>query len=524
MISSPMVTSVETVATAVQPSARLVALLDCNSDDEDSQMEASLTSFEKVRTQRPRGLCSPHKSCHSGHESDGNISFTAGKSTSFCKDGAEAVQMAQENASRCVFESIRDLFSREKTGSTMVNNIQKNFGSCHDQVDAVLIKVFDQPIDELEMPASIDASASASFNEDLTIDSARQSGRFEEGPQRQRLLDEQQSIDKSQQRSFDESISATLELSRVPTTDSEAASLLGFKEALYKSLDTKLDEILADDEDKQLPSPPSLDMNTVAAIPTHTLPFLAGEDSGKAEEHNTSNHTRPSSEATEDSGNENANIFKTLELQEKTKLSQEIFQVKESRMEENAVDNTRTDLSSPSMDELDRLLRTDIEKLDRVGERLHQFKKIGTSSEQPKVNQSLRSVTNAKATVFEQSVVTSTPDAPKTVEIAHAPSSNGSAPLTAPMLPRRKKRYTAPALFSDNDIPVRGTTRRVEKEPEYIDLVHYKPPSACDDSTHSFKQRNEDPRRQGFCFEYAEEEIIDLTMYDGDVKDQKEVE
>jgi hypothetical protein len=510
-------------------------------------MAASFTSFDKVvkPNQNSKSCAPPTSNCHS---SDVDDTFLVSTTHTACENVGEAAKAEHAKASQCallakdqLFGCIKELFSpeHEQERSVIVQNavqdtlvsIQTGLGSCHDQVDAVLITVFDQPVDEVQMRDSMDHSESVSFNEDLTVDSALQSTQDDRVPQSSRRVRSMATsgnkvvpqIGRTADES-DEEPSSEMNLKRVSTTESEAASLLRFKEELYKSLDAKLDEVLSDNfEEPSLPSPPSLDEDADA-------PSDPPSRQDNSEKHDVEDDHRVDIEEELDEGapvedddgvhepTEEHN-YRTVEIRDAVvdELEANAFQqsevqvttphdFQETRMEEQDSD-ARYEFSSPSMEEFDRLLRTDIEKLDHVGERRRNVAKSNVPMKQP----------NADSTA---NVVL-----PKADPLATLPSPQNSEFTSLPVqqvraspVPSALLRTETPTIcledvvngdMSSSSTPLRDN-RANEEEPEIVDLVHYKPGPRW-----LYNQPSADlsTRQQSFRYKY-EEEVIDLTMYD----------
>jgi Domain of unknown function (DUF4573) len=655
----PAATLTATESTDGHVAGRKVALLDCNStaDEDESQTAASFTNSDHNDEPKERTASFPQRSSGSSRVDDEAVS-----ENSMCEEGNDPAPVAQLEASHCasrnqLFECITEWFAPqpEKQKSDMAQNsvqrtlsgIQKSLGACHDKVDAVLISVFDQPVEEVQMRDSMDQSDTQSFNEDLTVDSTLESGQDDEAPRRVE--------DRPAAGVLGDNESQGMDLERIPTTDSEAASLLRFKEELYKSLDAKLDEVLADTYEEQLPSPPSVDLGPdVRDIPlsNETEADNAGTP---ADNHLDMTDTEKEIIVVEDSLNDNDNDFKPSDVQtiphdipvtkrevhvatplrsqefsnkEAVKVSvlggdshtsgpaevpftaptrafqgtaptrafqdtaptrafqdtaptrafqdtaptraiqdtaptraiqdtaptrafqdtaptrsiqdtaptraiqdtaptraiqdtapTRAFQdtaptrsiqdtaptraIQESRTEEQDSD-VRLELSSPSMDEYDRLLRTDIEKLDRVGERRRNFKKSLARRYRPNAD--------------SQPLLVEKPDSPEEQQLNEytdtAAAEQGHLSTKCPTT----KRTVSPTFFVEENVdtmmpvkpgfnsPLRADGQ-ADKEPEIVDLVHYKPGS----------QWPYEPSVPGakFRYEFPDQElVIDLTMYD----------
>lgn len=319
---------------------------------------SSLASFEEI-LQRDQDM--------GNHHSGSTVELFSTKvkefSESACDKGGLYVKDAQVKAIGCAVTTkdqvggyIQAFFSpeQENARAEMVRNavtiIRTGLSSCHDGVDTLLVKVFDQPVEEVEVRQSIEEGPSVSFNEDITIDSALKrseqddvilipvNGENPDAPQRyvvkkeisrrvrlasikkqgnkQDNKDQMASVERTPDHAEEYETFPTIpsmDVQSISTTESDIESLLRFKEQLYSLTDNR------------------------------------EEAQGPADELDENLHRSPVD--------------------------------KESR-------NGAEAWTSASVDELDRALRTDIEKLDRmVGKGIKSIER-SSGSDMLKINES----------------------------------------------------------------------------------------------------------------------------------------
>ena len=591
--------------------SRDIALLDSNStvEDDESLMAASLASMEcnEMRKQM-KETSSPQCRPDSRHEEDVILS----KNEADTEEHVEA-SLCALRAKDQLFDCIQAFFSPKQKEDTSVvvqaavqetlTTIQSGLGSCHDQVDAVLITVFDQPVEEVQLRASLDHSESVSLNEDLTVDSFFQSTVGSSSRRSRRLASVAKSDNKLEPQmetsadELGEKDSSDMDLERIPTTDSEAASLLRFKEELYRNLDAKLDEVLSDNfQVPILPRPASQDQDNEAHDDPSPQKYytdkydIEGTDMFEMrDQHNLKVHEYDNDNAPEvleevfyydrllrnDKTLHNPrgqldtvqqsdihhygtvdvkpefvqptpvnDKYDTIEPMEERKYEREGINdkivedghlhriddtieplhnharsppdIQESRTEEQCRD-ARHDLFSASVEELDRLLRTDIEKLDRVGERRRNFARATRIL--PRVDS--RPGLTGKAGEVEATRPQPEQENPESRPTADPPGEQSRvSPEHHASLPTEESTHYRERASSDqmNDAASYSTrlrdnrVRNEQEEPEFVDLVHYKPVLGP-----QWLYRPSIPveREQSFRFRYEEEEeVIDLTMYD----------
>jgi len=255
---------------ATTTTTRDAALLDSNStlDEDESQIDAATTQNSE---ERDDGSQLHATETHStAADEDGNAGVVKSPRAGGGGDMGIAESMKQAQASRRatsardrLFDSIKHCFApphqqeqeeeRRNIGvqcrvqdavQDSCSTIQTKLGLCHDQVDKVLITVFDQPVEEVQVRDSLDHSTSVSVNEELTLDSCLESTQASSSRRLRRVT----SV--IENRMNDEK---TLR----PTEQGTSKSA----EELDKSLDAKLDEILSDSYEPSLPSPPSLEQD-----------------------------------------------------------------------------------------------------------------------------------------------------------------------------------------------------------------------------------------------------------------------
>ena len=594
--------------------SRDAALLDTNSTVEDDEsVAASHTSTEyHDKLKQVDETNSPKCRPGSRDDEDDVVTKKEGETEEQVKASHCALRVKDQ-----LFECIQVFFSpkqKEETSVVMqaavqdtLTTIQSGLGSCHDQVDAVLITVFDQPVEEVQLRASLDHSESVSLNEDLTVDSffqstvgssSRRSRRMASVTRSDNEKDPQMETGADQ---VGEKDSPFLDLERIPTTDSEAASLLRFKEELYSSLDAKLEEVLSDNfQVPILPRPPSLGQENEA----HDEPPLQKYYTDKydvegidrlemRDQHDVNVHdlndNDDTSEVVEEpfywdrlpSNDETVrnprgqldtvqksdmlhfgtvdvttefiqpvhvnDKIDTFKLTEERKYEREGIKdsivedthmhgnddtiedvqapavsprdILESRTEEQSHD-ARHDLLSASVEELDRLLRTDIEKLDRIGQRRRNFArptKIQPSAYSPPgvVERAVEPEATTRPHREQDSTDVRPTADPPGEQTRLSPVHHSTLPMEEPMGSRERASSDQMNDAASHSTHLRDNRVRYEQEePEFVDLVHYKPVSAA--AQWSYRPSNPVERQQYFRFNYEEEEkeVIDLTMYD----------
>lgn len=297
-----------------------------------SELDTSFTSFEDILKHDNETERMSTGSSHSKNDSSVEMIYTSPAllmeySESACMGGRQCAQDVHLKASQCaegakdkVDACMRDFFSpeQERARTIMMKNAMSTFrhclNACHDTVDSLLLRFFEQPLQEVEVRKTLDQAGSISFNEDITIDS---------------------------------------ELTRLDIDESG------------RKLIRHLDE-------------------SIKAKPTRRARLASKKEKGKRrkgsskkipEEDITSNHSSPldpifdlQSVPTTESDVESISRFKELlyesggdteHLQTDDEILNEVLGNKESRSEPDTS-------TSASMDELDRALRTDIEKLGRI--------------------------------------------------------------------------------------------------------------------------------------------------------------
>lgn len=385
------------------------SLFDHNCSMEDfsanPDLVGSLTSFEEVCSHDPKKVAVPSESTNNSHpdsvsailqESQAFLmktSTTLGEYTGSARlKGEEYAKEVHTKASEyaaATQEQIHDYFqqfcspeqkkAREDMTRHAVSILRSGLHSCHDGIDNMLVRMFDQePIQvvELRTTSSMDQSGSISLNEDITIDSVLKRREMDgtteieasmyDAPSnilvkpRRARLEAKKCVDIRKQRKAlrtqprgdsegpaDETNTdpqcEALDLLSVPTTESDLESVLRFKQELYqaqfgaggKTNDNALDETVAQEGIADV---------VESAEPT--------DDFESAADHTDEFESRNGSET----------------------------------------------LTSDSMEELDRLLRTDIEKLDRlVVKTIDKFSKVEQSSDNvPKVTTSTTSPQNLR--------------------------------------------------------------------------------------------------------------------------------
>ncbi len=264
------------------------------------EADALFTSFEDILKQENDKEWTSTGSSHSQNDSSVEMmqssqAYLLKHSENACLQGRQYTQEMQHKASQCVEgakdninECIGDFFSpqQEKARALMlrkvVAKIRYGLHAFHDTVDSMLVRIFEQPLQEVEVRKTLDQSGSNSFNEDITIDSelkrqdiddsyGKSKGSSEETKndkptRRARLASKKGKKEKCIKTILDHEVEreqpAALDIKSVPTTESDVESLTRFKEQLHENKtdavnfqneEEILDEVLGDKESRSEP-------------------------------------------------------------------------------------------------------------------------------------------------------------------------------------------------------------------------------------------------------------------------------
>lgn len=335
-----------------------------------SAMDASFTSFEEIinpatdrMSNHSRAEATADTICSSKiHEYSEMVNQYSASAWNYGEAYAKETQLKAMGCAAMskatISDYIKGMFSPEqdKKRAEMVHNvvsvIRTGLSSCHDSVDTMLVKVFDQPVEEVEVRQPLDQGGSASFNEDITIDSILKRSDLEDSVS---VMTRDAAADLPKPAVVKKDISRRVRLESIK----KQGHAKGAKERT--TLPENFDQ---GEENKGIAEGTLVNVEIVEATDSDVESLLRFEE----ELYNLNDNPSEEAEGPADELDELDEILNCGPMNQESRNGEEL-------------------LSSTSVEELDRALRTDIEKLDRMaGDDIQPIQRAG--SDMLKISQS----------------------------------------------------------------------------------------------------------------------------------------